>query len=72
MRSPPRTTSERVSHPMRCGSGHPRRGGVVQQAVVEGGRGRVSKRSPVPEPAPNKGLELTAGSVRCAPASGRR
>ena len=34
-------------------------------AVVEGGRGEVSpRRSPEPVPAPNKGLQLTASSLR--------
>jgi hypothetical protein len=32
--------------------------------------GGASKRSPRPEPAPNKGLELTASSLRFAAASG--
>ena len=60
--------------PVRRGGGLPRRGGMVWRVVVGGGqRGAVARRSPVPEPVPNKGVQATANSVRSslAPAARR-
>jgi len=54
--------------------GLPQRGAVVRQSVVgEGGRGGASRRSSVPAPVPNKGVQATANSLRSyvAPAARR-
>jgi len=46
-------------------------GWVISAAsVFHTARGQQEERVPVsvPKPAPNKGVQVTAGSVRCAPA----
>ena len=57
----------------RGGGGLPRRRGAVWRVVVQGDCG-ASRRGSLPAPAPNKGLHLTASSLRSslAPASGSR
>ena len=50
---------------VRRGGGPPRRGGVVRRAVGGEASGEgASRRTPVPAPAPNKGLQATTNSLR--------